>query len=95
MCAYIDLRVCIGMFVYMSMYIHVHGVYRCMHMCVHVYVCVYVCMFSEERVHSFFQIFNKILTLQNSNNSYFSPSLCVDKKQAPYVSVGNLGLVGV
>lgn len=57
----------------------VHGVYRCVHMCVHVYACV----FSKERVHSFVQIFNKILTLQNSNNSYFSPSLCVDKKQAP------------
>ena len=55
------------------------------YMCVCVFVCVlvFVCVFFEARVRDFFQIFEWTLTLQNSQNSYFSQALCAAEKRGP------------
>ena len=51
------------------------------YICVCVYLCLYV--FFEARVRDFFQIFEWTLTLQNSQNSYFSQALCAAEKRGP------------
>lgn len=66
--------------VYVCTSVHVYVMCVCMCMCKYVYVCV---LFED----SFF------LTLRNSKDSYFSQSLCVGGKEAPWVSAGRPGHV--
>ena len=53
------------------------------YICMYVYVLVFVCVFFEARIHDFFQIFEWTLTLQNSQNSYFSQALCAAEEIGP------------
>ena len=58
-------------------------IFVCVCVCVCVCVLVFVCVFFESRVRDFFQIFEWTLTLQNSQNSYFSQALCVAEEGGP------------
>lgn len=68
--------VCIGVSMHVCLCLYAHV---CIHMCACVYICmcvyVYMCLcvcLEEKSVHSSFQIFRGVLTLQNSKNSFFN-----------------------